>query len=94
MTAGPRVAIVVLGDLGRSPRMQYHALALADAGAYVDLIGYEGRPPDRAVLDHRDWEMPEHRRAKVRTQRVVNQAANRARYRWHFIVKQQHAIVR
>ncbi|HEX2660090.1 MAG TPA: glycosyltransferase [Polyangia bacterium] len=53
MTAAqPRVAIVVLGDLGRSPRMQYHALALADAGAHVDLIGYEGRPPDRAVLDH------------------------------------------
>jgi beta-1,4-mannosyltransferase len=49
---GPRVAIVVLGDLGRSPRMQYHALALADAGARVELIGYEGRPPDRAVLQH------------------------------------------
>ena len=49
---GSRVAIVVLGDLGRSPRMLYHALDLADAGAHVDLIGYEGRPPDRAVLDH------------------------------------------
>ena len=48
----PRVAVVVLGDLGRSPRMQYHALALADAGAHVDLIGYGGRPPDRAVLQH------------------------------------------
>jgi len=51
-TAGPRVAVVVLGDLGRSPRMQYHALALAGAGAQVDLIGYQGRPPDRAVVDH------------------------------------------
>ena len=25
-----RVAVVVLGDVGRSPRMQYHALSLAD----------------------------------------------------------------
>lgn len=25
-----RVAVVVLGDIGRSPRMQYHALSLAE----------------------------------------------------------------
>lgn len=49
---GRRVAIVVLGDLGRSPRMQYHALALANDGAEVDLIGYTGRPADRAVAEH------------------------------------------
>jgi len=36
------VAVVVVGDLGRSPRMQYHALALAQAGVEVDLIGYAG----------------------------------------------------
>jgi hypothetical protein len=30
--AGRRVLVVVLGDAGRSPRMQYHALALARAG--------------------------------------------------------------
>ena len=36
----PRVAVVVLGDLGRSPRMLYHALALAAAQAHVDLVGY------------------------------------------------------
>lgn len=35
-----RAAIVVLGDLGRSPRMLYHATAFAEAGAFVDLIGY------------------------------------------------------
>jgi beta-1,4-mannosyltransferase len=40
---------VVLGDLGRSPRMQYHALALAAAGHEVDLVGYRGTPPDPAV---------------------------------------------
>ena len=44
-----RVAVVVLGDLGRSPRMQYHALALADAGARVELIGLAGSEPFAAV---------------------------------------------
>lgn len=37
-----RVAVVVLGDLGRSPRMQYHARALAAAGVSVDLVGESG----------------------------------------------------
>lgn len=44
-----RVAVVVLGDLGRSPRMQYHALALADAGARVELIGLAGSEPFATV---------------------------------------------
>lgn len=47
--SAPHVAVVVLGDLGRSPRMQYHALALADAGARVDLIGLAGSEPCAAV---------------------------------------------
>jgi beta-1,4-mannosyltransferase len=47
-----RAAVVVLGDIGRSPRMQYHALALADAGAEVALIGIAGHPPFAAVRDH------------------------------------------
>ncbi len=34
--------VVVLGEIGRSPRMQYHALALADAGASVTVTGYGG----------------------------------------------------
>ncbi|MCW5890269.1 MAG: glycosyltransferase [bacterium] len=34
-----RVTVVVLGDLGRSPRMLYHAAALADSNADVDLVG-------------------------------------------------------
>jgi beta-1,4-mannosyltransferase len=34
--------VVVLGEIGRSPRMQYHALALADSGAAVTLVGYGG----------------------------------------------------
>ena len=35
-----RIQVVVLGDIGRSPRMQYHALSIAKHGAQVDLIGY------------------------------------------------------
>jgi len=38
------VVVVVLGDLGRSPRMQYHALSLSACSSVkkVTLVGYEG----------------------------------------------------
>lgn len=36
------VQILVLGDIGRSPRMQYHALSIARHGGQVDIIGYQG----------------------------------------------------
>jgi hypothetical protein len=36
------VTLVVLGDIGRSPRMQYHALSFAQNGWTVDFIGYDG----------------------------------------------------
>lgn len=36
-------AVVVLGDLGRSPRMQYHCLSLASMPAKsVEFVGYAG----------------------------------------------------
>lgn len=38
-----RTHVVVLGDIGRSPRMQNHALALARRSAAVNLIGYTGK---------------------------------------------------
>lgn len=38
-----RVQVVVLGDIGRSPRIQYHALSIAKHGGFVDLIGYKGK---------------------------------------------------
>ena len=41
--AKPRVQILVLGDIGRSPRMQYHAISVAQRGGFVDLIGYRGK---------------------------------------------------
>lgn len=34
------VQVLVLGDIGRSPRMQYHALSIAKHGGHVQLIGY------------------------------------------------------
>src|SRR5262245_24861365 len=46
-----RAAVVVLGDLGRSPRMQYHAHALASNGAEVDVIGYEGASLPKFITD-------------------------------------------
>jgi beta-1,4-mannosyltransferase len=39
---GRTVHVVVLGDIGRSPRMQYHALSIAKHGGKVFLIGYQG----------------------------------------------------
>ncbi|KAJ2081396.1 mannosyltransferase [Coemansia sp. RSA 988] len=53
-SSGKRIAVLVLGDIGRSPRMQYHALSLADAGHHVDLIGYAGaRPMEDVILAER-----------------------------------------
>ena len=38
-----RVMVLCLGDVGRSPRMQFHALSLANiAKLDVDLVGYPG----------------------------------------------------
>lgn len=39
----PSVQILVLGDIGRSPRMQYHALSIARHGGQVVIIGYKGQ---------------------------------------------------
>lgn len=36
------VQVLVLGDIGRSPRMQYHALSVARHGGRADIIGYHG----------------------------------------------------
>ncbi|KAL0353899.1 UNVERIFIED_CONTAM: UDP-glycosyltransferase TURAN [Sesamum angustifolium] len=48
-----RVAVVVLGDIGRSPRMQYHALSLArQACLDVDIVGYGGSEPHISLLQN------------------------------------------
>lgn len=41
---GEAVSVVVLGDVTRSPRMCWHALALAEAGYRVELIGFVETP--------------------------------------------------
>ena len=48
-----RAQVVVLGDFGRSPRMQYHALSLASqANMDVDVVAYEGSTPRPELLNH------------------------------------------
>ncbi|KAH6837261.1 UDP-Glycosyltransferase superfamily protein [Perilla frutescens var. hirtella] len=48
-----RAAVVVLGDIGRSPRMQYHALSLArQALLDVDIVAYGGTEPHISLLEH------------------------------------------
>jgi beta-1,4-mannosyltransferase len=47
-----RVTVVVLGDLGRSPRMQYHAEALAAHQVDVDVVARAGSVPIAELRDH------------------------------------------
>lgn len=47
-----RVAVIVLGDLGRSPRMQYHALSLCREGYEVEFVGYGGKNIHVATSTH------------------------------------------
>ncbi|XP_028966322.1 chitobiosyldiphosphodolichol beta-mannosyltransferase [Galendromus occidentalis] len=46
------VAVVVMGDFGRSPRMQYHALSLAKHGIKVSVVASQGSPPIRELQNH------------------------------------------
>ena len=41
------VQVIVLGDAGRSPRMQYHCLSLVQLNYTVELVGYGGAPGGR-----------------------------------------------
>ncbi|KAL1872807.1 hypothetical protein VTK73DRAFT_1278 [Phialemonium thermophilum] len=44
------VQVLVLGDIGRSPRMTYHALSIARLAGRVDLVGYLDTPPHPDIL--------------------------------------------
>ncbi|KAJ5814528.1 hypothetical protein N7474_006305 [Penicillium riverlandense] len=46
------VQILVLGDIGRSPRMQYHALSIANRGGQVVIIGYKESDPHPDITSH------------------------------------------
>ncbi|KAK0636584.1 glycosyl transferases group 1-domain-containing protein [Bombardia bombarda] len=48
--SGVSVHVLVLGDIGRSPRMTYHALSIAKHGGKVNLIGYLETAPHPDVL--------------------------------------------
>lgn len=41
-SSSKHVVVIVLGDIGRSPRMQYHALSLLEHKYRVTLVGYAG----------------------------------------------------
>lgn len=44
--------LVVIGDIGRSPRMCYHAKSLADKNYFVQIVGYLDSEPHTAIRDH------------------------------------------
>jgi beta-1,4-mannosyltransferase len=39
-----RATVVVFGDIGRSPRISYHARSLLQSGYKVDMVGYTDTP--------------------------------------------------
>lgn len=43
------ICVVVLGDIGRSPRMQYHVKSLIENNFTVDLIGYAESAPIKEI---------------------------------------------
>ncbi len=59
------VVVVVLGDTGRSPRMQYHAMSLSGVeNIYqVTLIGYAGEPLHHFIENN--YKVKDFRCAKV-----------------------------
>ncbi|XP_011875245.1 PREDICTED: chitobiosyldiphosphodolichol beta-mannosyltransferase [Vollenhovia emeryi] len=46
------VCVLVLGDIGRSPRMQYHAISFAREGFTVDVVGYPGSSPSKEISEN------------------------------------------
>ncbi|KAK9809359.1 hypothetical protein WJX73_008651 [Symbiochloris irregularis] len=48
-----RATVIVLGDFGRSPRMQYHALSLAKQGGFlVDVLAFGGSQPINEIVNN------------------------------------------
>lgn len=44
--------VMVLGDVGHSPRTCFHALSLANKGIPVQLMGYYDSIPHKKILDN------------------------------------------
>lgn len=49
---GKNATLVVLGDIGRSPRMCYHAKSLADKNYHVHIVGYADTIPHPTISQH------------------------------------------
>ncbi|KAJ8099941.1 hypothetical protein POJ06DRAFT_254960 [Lipomyces tetrasporus] len=49
-----RAIALVLGDIGRSPRMQYHVLSLVETGFLVDFVGYTDTAPLQSITENPD----------------------------------------
>uniref|UniRef100_A0A8R1IQ68 Chitobiosyldiphosphodolichol beta-mannosyltransferase n=1 Tax=Caenorhabditis japonica TaxID=281687 RepID=A0A8R1IQ68_CAEJA len=54
---GSEAAVVVLGDVGRSPRMCNHAIMLAEAGYRVKIFGFHDSDPEIPMTDHEPIEI-------------------------------------
>jgi beta-1,4-mannosyltransferase len=54
MSPPRNVTVVVLGDIGRSPRMQYHCLSLANLSSetHVSVVAYGGSTPLETLQSH------------------------------------------
>ncbi|XP_014284928.1 chitobiosyldiphosphodolichol beta-mannosyltransferase [Halyomorpha halys] len=50
--APKNVCVVGLADIGRSPRLQYHCISLAEEGYHVNVIGYRGAKPKKQMLSN------------------------------------------
>lgn len=50
-SAKKRVILYVLGDIGHSPRMCYHALSFSERGWHVELCGYVEEALPKAIVD-------------------------------------------
>lgn len=46
------VCVVVLGDIGRSPRMQYHAASYLKENFKVNILGFYGSTPIKSLCDN------------------------------------------
>ncbi|MBW0513903.1 hypothetical protein O181_053618 [Austropuccinia psidii MF-1] len=56
------VGIIVLGEIGQSPRMMRHALSFADNRWSVSVFAYRGSGPPKALMEHaniRFYSLPE-----------------------------------
>ncbi|VDK86226.1 unnamed protein product [Litomosoides sigmodontis] len=49
---GKNATLVVIGDIGRSPRMCYHAKSLADKNYRVQIVGYTDSAIHQCIQQH------------------------------------------